>query len=214
MEHVLSIVNDFFGNFLAISNYLWAFPTQYGWWNNIPILGQFTLPVIMLFSAGIIFTLRSKFVQIRYFKKGIKILTKKKTAEIGVSPFASFMLSAAMRIGAGNIVGVTGAIAVGGPGALFWMWFSAFLGMATSFIEATLSQIFKEQKNDEYVGGLTHYAEKIYQNRHWVGVAIGVAFILYRMLSMPVHTFHLFTSAGTIVTTLTGHPAERTSVLY
>ena len=56
MEHVLSIVNDFFGNFLAISNYLWAFPTQYGWWNNIPILGQFTLPVIMLFSAGIIFT--------------------------------------------------------------------------------------------------------------------------------------------------------------
>lgn len=214
MEHVLSIVNDFFGNFLAISNYLWAFPTQYGWWSGIPILGQFTLPVIMLFSAGIIFTLRSKFVQIRYFKKGIKILTKRKIAEIGVSPFASFMLSAAMRIGAGNIVGVTGAIAVGGPGALFWMWFSAFLGMATSFIEATLSQIFKEQKNDEYVGGLTHYAEKIYQNRHWVGVAIGVAFILYRMLSMPVHTFHLFTSAGTIVTTLTGHPAERTSVLY
>ncbi len=72
MEHVLSIVNDFFGNFLAISNYLWAFPTQYGWWNNIPILGQFTLPVIMLFSAGIIFTLRSKFVQIRYFKKALK----------------------------------------------------------------------------------------------------------------------------------------------
>ncbi len=74
-------------------------------------------------------------------------MTKKKTAEIGVSPFASFMLlSAAMRIGAGNIVGVTGAIAVEADRVLFWMWFSAFLGMATSFIEATLSQIFKEQK--------------------------------------------------------------------
>ena len=214
MEQILNAVNNFFGNFLVVSNFLWSFPTQFSFWAQIPVLGQFTLPVLLLLGAGIYFTFRTKFVQINYFKKGIAILTKKKTAEIGISPFASFMLSAAMRIGAGNITGVTGAIAVGGPGALFWMWVSAFFGMATSFVEATLSQIFKERKDDEYVGGLTHYAERIYGNRHWIGIAIGIAFLLYRMLSMPVHTFHVFTAVGTAITTATGHPAERTSMLY
>lgn len=214
MQQVLKAVNDFFGIFVGFSNFLWSFPTQFSFWRAIPILGQFTMPIILLFSAGIIFTLRSKFVQIRFFKKGVHILMERKTAEIGISPFASFMLSAAMRIGSGNIVGVTGAIAIGGPGALFWMWVSAFLGMATSFVEATLSQIFKERKGDEYVGGLTHYAEKLYHNRRWVGVAIGIGFFFYRVLSTPVLTFHMYTAVGKMITTLTGHPAERTSPLY
>lgn len=214
MEQILIAVNNSFAVFSKLSSFFWSFPSQFSWWKSIPILGQFTLPVLLLFGAGLYFTAKTKFVQLRFFKKGLKILTRRKTAEIGISPFASFMLSSAMRIGAGNITGVTGAIAVGGPGALFWMWIAAFLGMATSFVEATLSQIFKERKGNEYVGGLTHYAEKIFNNRHWVGIAIAIAFLFYRLLSMPVHTFHVFTAIGTVVSTITGKPAERTSTVY
>ena len=165
MESILVGVNNFFAIFSKISSFLWSFPTQFSGWKSIPVLGQFTLLVLLLLGAGIWFTIKTGFVQIKNFKKGIKILSQKKSVEIGISPFASFMLSSAMRIGAGNITGVTGAIAVGGPGALFWMWLSAFFGMATAFVEATLSQIFKERKGDEYVGGLTHYAEKIFRNK-------------------------------------------------
>lgn len=77
-----------------------------------------------------------------------------------------------------------------------------------------LSQIFKERKGDEYVGGLTHYAEKIFHNKHWVGISIAIAFLFYRLLSMPVHTFHVFTAVGTVISTVTGHVASRTSVVY
>jgi len=70
-------------------------------------------------------------MQVTYFKKGIRTMTEKRVVETGISPLASFFLSSAMRVGPGNILGVTGAIAVGGPGALFWMWISAFFGMAT-----------------------------------------------------------------------------------
>ena len=180
MESILVGVNNFFAIFSKISSFLWSFPTQFSGWKSIPVLGQFTLLVLLLLGAGIWFTIKTGFVQIKNFKKGIKILSQKKSVEIGISPFASFMLSSAMRIGAGNITGVTGAIAVGGPGALFWMWLSAFFGMATAFVEATLSQIFKERKGDEYVGGLTHYAEKIFRNKHWVGISIAIAFLFYR----------------------------------
>ena len=121
MESILVGVNNFFAIFSKISSFLWSFPTQFSGWKSIPVLGQFTLLVLLLLGAGIWFTIKTGFVQIKNFKKGIKILSQKKSVEIGISPFASFMLSSAMRIGAGNITGVTGAIAVGGPGALFWM---------------------------------------------------------------------------------------------
>ena len=81
-------------------------------------------------------------------------MTEKRVVETGISPLASFFLSSAMRVGPGNILGVTGAIAVGGPGALFWMWISAFFGMAVAYMEGVLAQIFKEKKDDEFVGGL------------------------------------------------------------
>ena len=85
-------------------------------------------------------------------------------------PLASFFLSTAMRVGPGNILGVTGAISVGGPGALFWMWISAFFGMATAYTESTLAQIFKEKKDDEYIGGLAFYGKRFVKNSTIVGV--------------------------------------------
>ena len=74
-------------------------------------------------------------------------MTEKRVVETGISPLASFFLSSAMRVGPGNILGVTGAIAVGGPGALFWMWISAFFGMAVAYMEGVLAQIFKEKRD-------------------------------------------------------------------
>ena len=151
------------------------------------------------------FSIRTRFVQLRFFTRGVKVLFKKKAEEhTGISPMASFMLSTAMRVGAGNIVGVTGAISTGGPGALFWMWVAAFFGMATSFIESTLSQLFKEKEGNEYVGGLTHYAQRIFGNLRIVGIVIAVLFFIYRLDSVPVHTFHLFTAAASMATSITG----------
>ena len=97
-------------------------------------------------------------MQITHFKKGIGILTEKRSVETGISPLAAFFLSSAMRVGPGNISGVTGAIAVGGPGAIFWMWISALLGMCTKFAEVTLAVHFRErEEHGDYVGGPMYY---------------------------------------------------------
>ena len=150
MAEVFYWVDQLFAFVLPISNFLWDFPTNFEWYASIPVLGQFSLSILLLVGIGIYFTLRTGFVQIRYFKAGIKLLTQKSTSKVGESQLTAFLLSTASRVGAGNIVGVTGAVSLGGPGAIFWMWVSAFFGMATSFAEATLAQLFKERKDDQY----------------------------------------------------------------
>ena len=215
MNDVFTAVNDLFAVAVDISNFLWNFPTQFAWFSSIPVIGQFTLPVFLLVGIGVYFSIRTRFVQLRFFTRGVKVLFKKKAEEhTGISPMASFMLSTAMRVGAGNIVGVTGAISTGGPGALFWMWVAAFFGMATSFIESTLSQLFKEKEGNEYVGGLTHYAQRIFGNLRIVGIVIAVLFFIYRLDSVPVHTFHLFTAAASMATSITGEVYSTQSPLY
>ena len=149
-----------------------------------------------------------------HFRKGLRILIDRKTATVGITPLAAFFLSSAMRVGPGNIMGVTGAIAVGGPGALFWMWVSAFFGMATAFMEATLAQIFKERKGDELVGGLPFYGKKIMGNRTWVGVLLSCIFILYAMFCLPAQAFNVFSSVGSVAEIVTGETFSRTSMLY
>lgn len=214
MNSIFDTVNQFFAGVKPITSFLWGFPSNYSWWNNIPILGQFSLVVLMLLGAGIYYTIKTRGVQFRYFIKGVKLIVNRKTVEIGISPFAAFMLGTAMRIGAGNIVGVTGAISIGGPGALFWMWLAALFGMATAFVEATLSQIYKEKNGNEYVGGLTHYGQKILGDMRWVGIFIGVVFIIYRMLSMPIHTFHVFVATASAIDVVFGTKTDYQSPLY
>ena len=116
MEHIFKVINDFFEFIVPISDFLWDFPTNIEFYSNIPILGKFSFALILLVGTGIFFSVKTKFVQITKFKTGLKILIKKKTSDIGVSPLASFLLSSATRVGPGNIMGVTGAISVGGPG--------------------------------------------------------------------------------------------------
>ena len=123
--------------------FFWDFPTNIDAYAQIPILGQLSLAIWLLLGGSLYFTIRFGFVQVKNFNTGIKLLTSKQEADVGTSQLAAFLISMGGRVGAGNIVGVTGAVTIGGPGAIFWMWISAFLGMATSFGEATLAQIFK-----------------------------------------------------------------------
>ncbi len=214
MNGLFEGINNFFNFIVPIADFLWDFPTNFDWYANIPVLGKFTFAILLLVGSGIYFTIKTKFVQVTRFNEGIRIMMTKKASETGVSPLAAFLLSSAMRIGPGNIMGVTGAISVGGPGAVFWMWVSAFFGMATAFCEAVMAQLYKEKGNGEYVGGLPFYGQKILGNKRWVGVTLAVIFMIYALFSVPGQTFHMFTALGASVSALTGVEYERTSGLY
>ena len=115
MNQLFDAVNRFFAFIVPISDFLWDFPTNYEWYAQIPILGNFALSILILVGAGIFFTTKTGFVQVKRFKRSIKIVANRQATETGISPFAAFMLSSAMRVGPGNIMGVTGAVSVGGP---------------------------------------------------------------------------------------------------
>ena len=178
METVFQVINNVFAFIGPLSDFLWDFPTNFAWYANIPVLGNFSFAIILLLGSGIYFSFRLGFIQVRCFRKALGILTEKRTANTGITPLAAFFLSSAMRVGPGNIIGVTGAIAVGGPGALFWMWVSAFFGMAIAYMEGVLAQIFKEKKDAEFVGGLPFYGRKLLGNQAWIGVFLSVLYIL------------------------------------
>ena len=185
MQSIFESINGIFAFVGPLSDFLWDFPTNFEWYSSIPLLGNFSFAIILLLGSGIIFSFRIGFMQVTYFKKGIKVMTQKRTVETGISPLAAFLLSSAMRVGPGNIIGVTGAIAVGGPGALFWMWISAFFGMAVAYMEGVLAQIFKEKKDDEFIGGLPFYGRKLLGNKVWVGVFLSLLYILYALCCLP-----------------------------
>ena len=188
----------------TLSDFLWEFP----------IVGNVSFAIVLLMGAGIYFSIKLGFVQVTLFKKGLDIMTENKETDEGISPMTSFLLSAAMRLGPGNIIGVTGAIAVGGPGALFWMWVSAFFGMALAYMEATLAQIFKEKKGTEFVGGLAFYGRKLLGNRVWIGVLLSALYILYACFSLPAYGFNVVSSIGEMAAIITGEPIEKGSVFY
>ncbi|MBS4913126.1 MAG: alanine:cation symporter family protein [Veillonella sp.] len=117
--------------------------------------------IILLIGAGIWFSFSTKFIQIRELKEMVRLLGEgvgKKTEGNRISSFQAFCVSSASRVGVGNIAGIAIAVVLGGPGAVFWMWFIAFLGAATGFIESTLAQIYKEpSKKGGFHGGPAYY---------------------------------------------------------
>ncbi|MBB6450234.1 AGCS family alanine or glycine:cation symporter [Geomicrobium halophilum] len=131
----------------------------------------------LLIIAGLYFTFRSNFLQIRMFPEMIRVITEKKSDSTGVSAFQAFTISAAARLGTGNITGVALAIAVGGPGAVFWMWVIAAVGMATGFIESTLGQLYKVKDGDRYRGGPAYYIEKALGKR-WLSIIYVILIVL------------------------------------
>ena len=145
------------------------------------------VPLILL-AGGIILTVRSKFIQGRLFTESFKVVMEKPKTEGGISSFGALMVSTASRVGTGNIIGVTSAIAIGGAGALFWMWITAIIGGASAFVESTLAQIYKKKDKDgSSFGGPAYYMADALGQR-WLGVIFSVIIILtyavgYNMLA-------------------------------
>ncbi|MDF3936050.1 alanine/glycine:cation symporter family protein [Pseudomonas citronellolis] len=214
MQALLQSINAFFAFLGPVADFFWAFPTQFAFYNGIPLLGQISFAVLLLVGVGIYFTLRTGFIQGASPRRIVGLMLRQQERRGGVSALTAFMLGLAMRAGPGNIVGITGAIAVGGPGALFWMWVAAFFGMATAFVESVLAQLFKEQKGTEFVGGLPFYGRRVLGDRRWIGILLSLAFITYALFNVPPQTFNVFTAIGTIADTLNGAPAPRQSPLY
>ncbi len=140
--------------------------------------------ILLCLGAGIYFSFVTKFVQVRYIKDMVKLLFKGKSSEQGVSSFQAFALALSGRIGTGNIAGVATAIAMGGPGSIFWMWAIAFLGSASAYIEATLGQIYKEVKDGQYRGGPAFYIEKGLGIK-WYAALFAVVTILSMAVLLP-----------------------------
>ena len=184
--------------FQKLTDLIWGFPTNLAWYKSLPIIGELPFVIIFLLGTGLYFTRSLRFVQIRYFGRGLLSLIRSRSAQKGISPLASFLLSTAMRVGPGNILGVTGAVSTGGPGALFWMWVSAFFGMATAFVESTLSQIYKDRQGDEYTGGLPSYGRKLLGGTVWIGTALSLLYIGYAMLCLPAQGFNTISALAAV----------------
>ncbi|AFH92166.1 MULTISPECIES: alanine/glycine:cation symporter family protein [Providencia] len=138
-----------------------------------------SLLIYLLLGVGVYFTLRTGFIQFRHFGHMFGVLKNSNQADkAGISSFQALCTSLAARVGTGNLTGVAIAITAGGPGAIFWMWVVAMLGMATSFIESTLAQLYKT-KDDQgnYRGGPAYYMQKGL-NRRWMGVLFSIFLII------------------------------------
>ncbi len=137
--------------------------------------------IILLIGVGVYFTIRTKGVQFRFLKDGIKsMLERSEVGEDGkkkVSSFQALMISTASRVGTGNIAGIATAIAAGGPGAVFWMWLMALIGGASAFIESTLAQVYKIKEDGQYRGGPSYYMERALGKR-WMGILFSVLLII------------------------------------
>lgn len=118
------------------------------------------LPFVFLIICGVYFTLKCRFFQFRFLPSSLKYAfggMKKSDGKIGVSPFQAACTALSATVGTGNIAGVAGAVAIGGAGAVFWMWISAFAGMIVKVAEIILSLEYREKSGGEYTGGPMYY---------------------------------------------------------
>ena len=137
--------------------------------------------IVLLLGTGIYFSVRTRFVQFRLFAESIRVVAQPNTEGNGLSSFQALMVSTASRVGTGNIAGISTAICLGGPGAVFWMWLTALLGSASAFIESTLAQIYKHKAEDgSSYGGPAYYIQAALK-KHWIGVLFAVTLILTYM---------------------------------
>lgn len=138
--------------------------------------------VVLLIAVGVFYTIATGAVQIRLFLQSIRVMKssrKEGEDQHGITPFQAFVTGLASRVGVGNVAGVAIAIAIGGPGAVFWMWMTAFLGMSSAFVESSLAQLFKvrDTQNQQFRGGPAYYIQKGLKQK-WLAVAFSLALIL------------------------------------
>ncbi len=161
MEALHGVIND-------INSFLWTY-----------------IIIVALIGSGVIYTLRTKFVQIRMLGEMFRLIiggVGAKTVGKEISAFQAFCVSTASRVGVGNIAGVAIAIVTGGPGAVFWMWIIAFIGCATGFVESTLAQIYKLPKGEGgFHGGPAYYIQNALHMpglAKWFAILISVTFAM------------------------------------
>lgn len=162
--------------------------------------------IAVLVGCGLWFTWRTRFVQFRMVGEMLRLLTDsavdtvesqvKETLDSKpsakqtegrrkhISSFQAFAVSVATRVGTGNLAGVATAIAVGGPGAVFWMWAIALIGSATAFVESTLAQLFKQKHKDSFIGGPAYYIQRGLHQR-WMAVLFAVLITCQCRFSPP-----------------------------
>ena len=133
--------------------------------------------IALLIGAGLYFTVRTGFVQLRLLGESIRVIKEPRKDRDAISSFQALMVSTASRVGTGNIVGVTGAIIAGGPGAVFWMWLIALVGGASAFVESTLAQIYKKRGENGSYGGPAYYIKQALHSPA-LGGAFAIALIL------------------------------------
>lgn len=151
---------------------------------NDVIWGDFLIYVLI--ACGLWFTWRTRFVQFRMVGEMFRLLKDATVDTAGgekqkdedktkknISSFQAFIVSVSTRVGTGNLAGVASAIAIGGPGAVFWMWVIALIGSATAFVESTLAQLYKQRNQDSYIGGPAYYIQKGLKNR-WMAIFFAV----------------------------------------
>ena len=133
----------------VVNNFIWGVPAM-----------------ICIIGVGLLLSFRTRFLQICKFPYAMKVtigrmLRKRDASDGALTPFQAVCTALAATVGTGNIAGVAGAIAIGGPGAVFWMWISAILGMCTKFSEVTLAVHFREKNADgDLVGGPMYYIDR------------------------------------------------------
>lgn len=162
MLEIIEIVNK------AVNDFVWGLPAM-----------------VCILGVGILLSLRTRFLQIREFPHAIKstlgrMFHKSEAIDGSITPFQAVCTALAATVGTGNIAGVAGAIAIGGPGAVFWMWVSALLGMCTKFSEVTLAVHFREKNaHGDYVGGPMYYIKNgLARHWHWLAYAFAAFGVL------------------------------------
>ena len=153
--------------------------------------------IVALVGCGFWFTWRTRFVQFRMVGEMLRLLTEsavdtveeqvrgdesRKNKKRHISSFQAFAVSVATRVGTGNLAGVATAIAIGGPGAVFWMWLIALVGSATAFVESTLAQLYKQKHKDSFIGGPAYYIQKGLKQR-WMAILFAILITLQFGLS-------------------------------
>jgi alanine or glycine:cation symporter, AGCS family len=137
-----------------------------------------SLLIYLLIGAGLYFTVMTRGIQIRYFGHMFRLLRHSREGDGGISSFQALSTSLAARVGTGNLAGVAVAIYFGGPGAIFWMWMTAMVGMATSFVESTLAQAYKTDHGDgTFRGGPARYIERGLGLR-WLAVTFSICLVI------------------------------------
>ncbi len=174
--------------------------------------------VSLALGVGLLFSILTRFVQVRLFREMVSLLFASKSSERGISSFQALAVSLSGRVGTGNIAGVAAAIGFGGPGAVVWMWIVAFLGASTAYIESTLGQIYKEEDEGQFRGGPAYYIEKA-MGQKWYAWVFAITTIVATGILLPGVQANAITSSaevalgsGAIVETAMG-PIGQTKIV-